>query len=234
MKKFVVALSTGIEVVDTVKEVVALLDKDGVSVRQKEVLAGNVEQVQRVEEEEIAGILAAAGQEVPDAKPADTMVEESKPADDQSEDTSEDTQDDTNSEDKPSGNDKPADDDNAPEYPEVGHFKDEKAFKKYIKAMKNNEHVFEWCSLEGVEWKRCPEQPPIDRMRAIMALKAKHFPHTAPKASTKSKSAYAQYETEDLVQMALDNDIYVTGDNGDTRILRMKTIMALRAAGIIV
>jgi hypothetical protein len=70
-------------------------------------------------------------------------------------------------------------------------------------------------------------------MRAAMAIKAKHFPHTAPKATSKSKSKYSDYLTEDLVQMAIDNDIYVDGDNGDMRILRMKTIMALRAAGVI-
>ncbi|MMZ61084.1 hypothetical protein D1872_232140 [compost metagenome] len=69
-------------------------------------------------------------------------------------------------------------------------------------------------------------------MRMIMALKVKHFPQLAP-APKKAKSKYSEYTTEALVQMAIDNDIYVEGDNGNVRILRMKTIMALRDAKII-
>jgi hypothetical protein len=70
-------------------------------------------------------------------------------------------------------------------------------------------------------------------MRAVMALKAKHFPATAPKASAKSKSPYASYTDEQLVQMALDNNVTVKDDKGDRRIMRMYTIMALKAAGLL-
>jgi hypothetical protein len=226
MKKFVIALATGkVEVADTVKEAVEILGKKaGISTTQRAVLKGDVPTCQQVEEEEVPAILAAVGQ-----APEDTVVAEDKAPEDTN--PPEDTEDDKAPED--TNPPTPPISDNGPEYPEVGHFKDEKAFKKFTKAMKNNDHVFEWCELEGITWKRCPEQPPIDRMRAIVALKAKHFPETAPKASTKSKSAYADYTTDKLVEMALENDILVEGDAGDMRILRMKTIMALRNAGII-
>lgn len=120
---------------------------------------------------------------------------------------------------------------NDTEYPEVGEFKDEKAMKKFIKGL-SDESLREWCMLEGAEWKACDHES-INRMRMAMAIKALHFPSLAPKKSKKSKSKYSQWETEDLVQMALDNDVEVPDDKGDNRILRMYTIMALRKAGII-
>lgn len=120
---------------------------------------------------------------------------------------------------------------NDTEYPEVGEFKDEKAMKKFIKGL-SDESLREWCMLEGAEWKACDHES-INRMRMAMAIKALHFPSTAPKKGKKSKSKYSQWETEDLVQMALDNDVEVPDDKGDNRILRMYTIMALRKAGII-
>lgn len=120
---------------------------------------------------------------------------------------------------------------NDTEYPEVGDFKDEKAMKKFVKGL-SDASLQEWCILEGAQWKEC-EHESINRMRMAMAIKAIHFPTTAPKAGKKSKSKYATYATEDLVQMALDNDVEVPDDKGDSRILRMYTIMALRKAGII-
>lgn len=117
------------------------------------------------------------------------------------------------------------------EYPEVGHFKDEKAMKKYIKTLKDSE-LQEWCELEGAEWKHNDHES-INRMRMAMAIKAIHFPATAPKKGKKSKSKYAQYSDEQLVEMALEHDVEVPDDKGDQRILRMYTIMALRKAGII-
>lgn len=118
-----------------------------------------------------------------------------------------------------------------PEYPEVGDFKDEKAIKKYIKTL-SDKSLEEWCFLEGVTWKH-NDHASINRMRMAMAIKAKHFPDTAPKATKKSKSKYADYTTEQLVQMALDNDIEVPDDKGDMRICRMYTIMALRKSGLL-
>lgn len=230
MKKQVVMTSKGAVVVGTVKEAVELLKKDGIEVTQKAVLAGTVPQVQIVEESEVAAILAAANGDI--ITPASTNTS-TEGTDTDTGEAAEDT-DDTKVPDAVKDDDKPTPPPVSEdiEYPEVGHFKDEKAMKKYVKKVPDAA-LFEWCELEGATWKRCPEHAPIDRMRAAMALKAKHFPDTAPKASTKSKSKYADYATEDLVQMAIDNDIYVDGDNGDMRILRMKTIMALRAKGII-
>jgi len=118
------------------------------------------------------------------------------------------------------------------EYPEVGDFADVKAMKKYIKKL-SDEQLAEWCELEGAKWNPSDHEA-INRMRMAMAIKAIHFPETAPKAGkSKKKSKYAQYSTEELVQMALDNDVEVKDDKGDPRILRMYTIMALREAGII-
>lgn len=209
-KKFVLKLATGIEVVDTAKEVVARLGKDNIQVTQKTVLAGGVDFVQLVDEEEVEAILEAEG-----VAPSDTSEH----------DTDGDTSGDTQS----APEDTTAD--NEIEYPEVGAFKDVKAMKKFYKPL-SDAQIQEWCELEGVTWTPNDHES-INRMRMIMALKAKHFPDTAPKGSSKAKSKYSDYTTEQLVQMALDNDIEVTGDNGDMRILRMKTIMALRNAGII-
>jgi hypothetical protein len=117
------------------------------------------------------------------------------------------------------------------EYPEVGSFDTEKAMKKFVKGLTDSQ-LQEWCELEGATWK-ANDHESINRMRMAMAIKAIHFPDTAPKKGKKSKSKYAQYETEHLVQMALDNDVEVPDDKGDQRILRMYTIMALRKAGII-
>lgn len=115
------------------------------------------------------------------------------------------------------------------EYPEVGDFKDEKAMKKFIKGL-SDESLQEWCILEGAEWKHNDHQS-INRMRMAMAIKAIHFPDTAPKAGKKKKGKYSHIPTEELVQIALDNDVEVPDDKGDARILRMYTIMALRKAG---
>lgn len=117
------------------------------------------------------------------------------------------------------------------EYPEVGDFKDEKAMKKFIKGL-SNESLQEWCMLEGAEWKPNDHES-INRMRMAMAIKAKHFPQLAKSGGKKSKSKYASYSTEELVSMAMENDVEVPDDKGDTRILRMYTIMALRKAGMI-
>jgi len=211
-KVFMVEVAEGVQQVKSVKEAVAVLKANGVDVRQKDILAGEVEQVKMVDEADITPVLTEGDKALTDTQegtdaPTDTQEPEAgKPADNTPEDI---------------------------EYPEVGHFKDEKAMKKYVKKL-SDDQLFEWCGLEGVTWKECVDHASINRMRAAMAIKALHFPHTAPKASNKSKSKYSDYKTEDLVQMAVDNDIYVTGDNGDMRILRMKTIMALRDAGIIV
>lgn len=117
------------------------------------------------------------------------------------------------------------------EYPEVGDFEDEKAIKKYIKGL-TDEQLQAWCELEGAEWVE-NEHRNINRMRMAMAIKAVHFPELAKKPSSKKKSKYAEYTTEELVEMAIDNNVEVRDDKGNERILRMYTIIALREAGLI-
>lgn len=114
-------------------------------------------------------------------------------------------------------------------YPEKGYFKDENHIKKYYKQLDNNQ-LDEWLELEGLEYKPC-EHEGIDRMRKCMAIKDYHFPKEP--TSKKSKSPYAKFSTEELLQMALDNDVEVKDAKGNMKILRMYTIIALRDAGII-
>lgn len=117
------------------------------------------------------------------------------------------------------------------EYPEVGDFTEVKALKKYIKAL-SNEHLTEWVELEGVEYKPNNHES-INRMRQAMAINALHFPELVKQPKAKKKSKYSDYTMEDLVQMALDNDVEVRDAKGDDRIERMYTIMALKEAGLL-
>lgn len=115
------------------------------------------------------------------------------------------------------------------EYPEKGTFSTDKELKKFYKKL-TDEQLDEWLELEGLEYK-ANDNPSINRMRKCMAILYYHFPKQPSKSKKKSK--YSQYSTEELVQMAMDNDVEVRDDKGDERILRMYTIMALRDAGII-
>jgi hypothetical protein len=228
MAKKTIYVIGGTEEVATLKEVAAVL---GVSrVTAKDIEAGKYPEVEvRVVDEE-PSLFEDVAEEVPMEEPtADAVDTAEDTADDQaltdtyeddtqaSTDTHEDTQED--------------DVDDAIEYPERGEFKDVKAMKRYIKKL-TDEQLEEWCLLEGVEWKRC-EHPAINRMRMAMAIKALHFPETAPKKSSKKKSKYADYTTEQLVQMALEHDVVVRDAKGDPRIERMYLIMALRDAGLL-
>lgn len=113
-------------------------------------------------------------------------------------------------------------------YPEVGAFEDKKALQKFYKQLPT-EILEDWCAIEGLEFTPCGDSEPIHRMRVAMAILYKHYPK---ETKGKKKSKYADYTLEDLIQMAVDNDvaIEVTEDN---RILRMRAIMALRDAGLI-
>lgn len=113
-------------------------------------------------------------------------------------------------------------------YPEVGQFADEKSLQKFYKQL-DQAQIDDWCALENLTFKACPEQPPIHRMRACMAILYSHF----PKVSTpKAESPYKKYSTEDLVQMAIDNELAFEVCD-DERILRMRAIMTLRANKVI-
>lgn len=114
-------------------------------------------------------------------------------------------------------------------YPEVGSFADEKSLQKFYKQL-DTVQLEDWANLEGLEFKACPEQAPIHRMRVAMAILYKHFPKvTTPKA----ESPYKKYTTEALVQMAIDGEVAFEVCE-DERILRMRAIMALRANKVIV
>lgn len=113
-------------------------------------------------------------------------------------------------------------------YPEVGHFTDKKDLQKFYKALPT-ETLEDWCAVEGLEYKACPDSEAIHRMRVAMAILGLHFPKTP--AKPKSKAKYTQ-TLEELVQMCLDGDVAVEPTE-DTRIMRMRCIMNLRANGII-
>lgn len=111
-------------------------------------------------------------------------------------------------------------------YPEVGDFKERKDLQKFYKHL-SVEQLEDWVEVEGLEITPTDSEP-IYRMRLAMAILYLHFPK-AP-AKTKKKSKYADYSTEDLVQMAIDKEVAFEVCE-DQRILRMRAIMALRAAG---
>jgi len=114
-------------------------------------------------------------------------------------------------------------------YPEVGFFTDKKDLQKFYKQL-DITALEDWCAVEGLTYTACEDSEPIHRMRVCMAILYLHFPK-APSAG-KKKSKYADYTTEALIQMAVDNDVAVEVTD-DMRIMRMRTIMNLRAAGII-
>lgn len=114
-------------------------------------------------------------------------------------------------------------------YPEKGYFKSEDEIKKYYKQL-DDDQLDEWLELEGLEY-TANEHAGINRMRKCMAIKEYHFPKE--NKSKKSKSKYADFTTEELLQMALDNDVEVKDAKGNLKILRMYCIMALRDAKVL-
>lgn len=111
-------------------------------------------------------------------------------------------------------------------YPEVGVFEDKKWLQKFYKQLPV-EVLEDWCSVEGLEYKPCEDSEQIHRMRVCMAILYHHFPKEPAK---KKKAKYADYTMEALMQMCLDNDVPVEFTDSE-QIMRMRTIMALRAAG---
>ena len=111
-------------------------------------------------------------------------------------------------------------------YPEVGHFKDQKDLQKFYKHL-TDEQLHEWVvNVEGLEYNKSDSQP-INRMRMAMAILYLHYPKAPAK---KKQSKYSKYSLEDLVSMAVEKEVPVEPTD-DERIMRMRTIMALRAAG---
>lgn len=109
-------------------------------------------------------------------------------------------------------------------YPEKGTLEQEQ-LQKFYKHL-SMEQLCDWIALEGLEFTPCDSEQ-INRMRMCMAILYSWFPKTP---STKKKSKYADLSLEDLVAMAVDKDVPVEPTDND-RIMRMRTIMALRAAG---
>lgn len=114
-------------------------------------------------------------------------------------------------------------------YPAVGTFKDKKALQKHYKALSDAE-LMEWIAQEKLTFKAYPDSQPINRMRMCMAILYKHYPADAPKA--KVESPYKQYTLEDLVGLAATNNVPVE-ITADAKIMRMRTIQALRAHKVI-
>ena len=106
-------------------------------------------------------------------------------------------------------------------------FADQKSLKKYIKKQ-SDQYLIDWGNSLELTWKDSDHKA-ILRMRVAMAINEKFYPKEK-KVSKKSK--YAEYTTEQLVQMAVDNNVEYKPTE-DTRILRMRAIMALREAGYI-
>lgn len=112
----------------------------------------------------------------------------------------------------------------------VGHpteFASQEVLKKYYKKLTTQE-VEAWASDLGVTYVACDDAS-IHRMRVCMAILYKFYPR---QVSVKAKSKYSEYTTEWLVSTAADNNVPVEVCD-DMRILRMRTIMALRAHGIL-
>jgi len=114
-------------------------------------------------------------------------------------------------------------------FPEVGQFVEQKDLQKFYKQL-SIESLKEWVELEGLSYKPCEDSEMIDRMRVCMAILYHHFPKE-PSVS-KKKSKYADYTLEQLISMAIENDVAVETTE-DERIMRMRTIMALRAAKLV-
>lgn len=113
-------------------------------------------------------------------------------------------------------------------FPEVGTYTEKKDLQKFYKGL-TDAQLAEWVELEGLEYTPNDSQP-INRMRMAMAILYLHFPKAPAKGKKESK--YAKYSLEDLMNLAVENDI-VFETTDDDRILRMRAIMALRVANII-
>lgn len=113
-------------------------------------------------------------------------------------------------------------------YPVVGTYKISKELKKAYKQLSDAE-VLAWVQHEKLTFTP-NENAAINRMRMCMALLYLHFPKEAPKPKAVSK--YAAYTTESLIALAAEKSVPVEVCDNE-RIMRMRTIQALRAHGLI-
>ncbi len=224
--------------VATVKEVNAIL---GIRTTKKAIVAGEVEGVTLVEdvqdevltdtqEEEVAIHTVEQAPVATEEVEESTEVEEEVASEEPTEVAEPTEEEDTVEEDteEPVATEEVEEDTEDLVYPEVGDYEDSKDLKKFYKKL-SIEQLEEWVELEGLEVTPTDSQP-IYRMRLCMAILYKHFPKAESKP--KSKRKYPQ-STEELVAMALDNDVEIKDDKGSEQILRMYAIMALRKAGLL-
>lgn len=106
-------------------------------------------------------------------------------------------------------------------------FAGQDVLKKYYKKLSTQE-VEAWVSTLGASFNPSVD-PSIHRMRACMAVLYHFFPK---EVKAKKSSKYSSYTLEELVILAADNNVPVEITE-DERILRMRTIMALRAHKVI-
>lgn len=111
-------------------------------------------------------------------------------------------------------------------FPEQGHFEEKKDLQSFYKHL-STEQLEEWVELEGLEIKDT-DSDSIYRMRLCMAILYLNFPKKT--TGKKKASPYKHISLEELVQMANENNIEVKHTDSD-KILRMRTIMALKEAG---
>lgn len=113
-------------------------------------------------------------------------------------------------------------------YPEATAFTEQKELQKFYKKLPTD-ILEDWSSKLGAEYKPCEDNESIHRMRVAMSILYTLFPK---ESKGKAKSKYAKYTLEDLVNLAVENDVAVEITD-DERILRMRLIMGLRANKVI-
>lgn len=117
-----------------------------------------------------------------------------------------------------------------PVYPEVGTFKVEKDLKKVYKKL-SDAQLDEWLDIEGWTSEYHPSgHPSIDRMRKCMVILYKHFPKET-KGTGKKGSIWKQFTLEDLIMIASEAGVSYEETDHEA-ILRMRVIMAIKAAGV--
>lgn len=113
-------------------------------------------------------------------------------------------------------------------YPGVDTFENDKCLKKFYKQLPTSV-LEDWSRTLGATYKPCEDNESIHRMRVAMSILYTFYPK---ETKAKPKSKYADYTLEQLVDLALENDVAVE-DTTDMRIMRMRLIMGLRANKVI-
>jgi len=83
----------------------------------------------------------------------------------------------------------------------------------------------------GLDWKPT-YHPNIHRMRISMAIQKHYFPELFKPKEAKKKAKYGDFSTDELFEMAQQNDIEVK-KSGNEPIDRMRVIMKLKESGVL-